>query len=249
MNKHAELMLQQLENDQLFDSEPSRAALLPFQEEKHKSNGQKRWVGDETLQLVQQLFFHQREEPPRVVVFAGVEHGNGCSQICASVAEILAKTARGPVSLVEANFRSPALPGLFGKANHRGLTDALLQGGPISSFVQLAGEGNLWLLPSGPLTSDSPSLLGSEEFRERLEELRQTCDFVIIDAPPLTQYSDAIALSRLSDGIVLVLEADSTRLQAASAVTANLRSMKVPILAAVLNKHTFPIPEKIMCRL
>ena len=103
--------------------------------------------------------------------------------------------------------------------------------------------------PRVPLTTNSPSLLGSEEFRERLDELRQTCDFVIIDAPPLTQHWDAIALSRLSDGVVLVLEADSTRLEAASAVTANLRSMKVSILAAVLNKHTFPMPEKIYSRL
>jgi Mrp family chromosome partitioning ATPase len=249
MNKHAELMLQQLEDEQLFGSESSKAALLPFQDEKHKSNVQKRWVGDEALQLVQQVFFHQKQEPPRVVVFAGIEHGNGCSQICASVAEILAKTARGPVSLVEANFRSPVLSGLFGKTNHRGLTDALLESGPISSFVQRATECDLWLLPSGPLISDSPSVLGSEEFRERLDELRQTCDFVIIDAPPLTQYSDAIVVGRLSDGIVLILEADSTRLEAASTVTANLRSMKVPILAAVLNKHSFPIPEKILRRL
>ena len=191
MNKHAELMLQQLEDEQLLGSESSKAALLPFQDEKHKSHGQKRWAGDEALQLVQQIFFHQRQEPPRVVVFAGIEHGNGCSQICASVAEILAKTARGPVSLVEANFRSPALSGLFGKSNHRGLTDALLESGPISPFVQLAKEGNLWLLPSGPLTSNSPSLLGSEEFRERLDELRQACDFVILDAPHPAQYSGA----------------------------------------------------------
>ena len=45
-----------------------------------------RWAGEEALRLVQQIFLPQTQEPPRVVVFAGIDHGNGCSQICAAVA-------------------------------------------------------------------------------------------------------------------------------------------------------------------
>jgi Mrp family chromosome partitioning ATPase len=56
-------------------------------------------------------------------------------------------------------------------------------------------------------------------------------------------------LGQLSDGVILVLEADSTRREAASAIAANLRSAKIPILAAVLNKRTFPIPENIYIKL
>jgi Mrp family chromosome partitioning ATPase len=182
-------------------------------------------------------------------VFAGVDHGNGCSQICSSVAEILARNARRPVCLVEANFRSPALPELFGTTNHFGLTEALLQNGPIAPFAKLVNQDNLWLLSSGSLAADSPSLLTSDRLRDRVAELRQEFEFVIIDTPPLTRYSDALALGQLSDGLVLVLEADSTRREAASVAAAALRSANVPILAAVLNKRTFPIPEAIYKRL
>jgi Mrp family chromosome partitioning ATPase len=97
----------------------------------------------------------------------------------------------------------------------------------------------------GALASDSPNLLASDTLRSRIEELRSDFEFVIVDAPPLTRYSDAMVLGQLSDGLVLVLEADSTRREVASAVSENLRAAKVPILAAVLNKRTFPIPEKI----
>ena len=71
-----------------------------------------------------------------MVVFAGIDHGNGCSQIAASVAETLAGNAPGAVCLVEANFRSPALPGMLGTTNYHGLTDALLEEGPIRSFIK-----------------------------------------------------------------------------------------------------------------
>jgi Mrp family chromosome partitioning ATPase len=65
----------------------------------------------------------------------------------------------------------------------------------------------------------------------------------------LTQYSDAVAIGQRTDGLVLVLEANLTRREAASAITKNLRAADIPILAAVLNKRTFPIPEQIYKRI
>lgn len=207
------------------------------------------WGDDEALRLVQQIFLLQAEEPPRVVVFAGIDHGNGCSQICASVAETLAQHARRRVCLVEANFRSPGLPEMFGTTNHFGLTNALLETGPLISYAKPVNEDSLWLLSSGALAADSQNLLTSERLRERFQELREGFEFVIIDSPPLTRYSDAIVLGQLSDGLVLILEADSTRREAASTIAANLRSAKISILAAVLNKRKFPIPASIYTRL
>jgi receptor protein-tyrosine kinase len=203
------------------------------------------WAGEEALRLVQRIFLLQTEEAPRVVVFAGINHGDGCSRISASVAETLAKNAVGPVCLVEANFRSPALPGFFGTTNHHGLTDSLLDAGPIRSFATPVGTDKLWLLSSGALTCDSANLLASERIKTRFLELRSEFDFVIVDAPPLTRYSDAIAIGQLTDGLVLVLEAGSTRREAAQIAATSLRASQIPILGAVLNKRTFPIPDKI----
>lgn len=248
MSKHFDLM-QRMEKERSFGAESSATPTPPGRRENANGNHQRRWANEEALRLVEQIFLLQTQEPPRVVVFAGIDHGNGCSQICASVAETLAQHARRPVCLVEANFRSPALPELFRTTNHHGLTDALLQNGPINSFAKPVNENNLWLLSSGALAADSQNLLTSERLRERLQELRKGFDFVIVDAPPLTLYSDAIVLGQLSDGLVLVLEANSTRREAAAAIAANLRSVKVPILAAVLNKRTFPIPEGIYSKL
>ncbi len=92
-------------------------------------------------------------------------------------------------------------------------------------------------------------MLNSERLGDRLTELRKEFEFIIIDAPPLTQYSDAIALAQHSDGLVLILEADTTRRDSATVAVANVRALNIPILAAVLNKRSFPIPERIYKRL
>jgi capsular exopolysaccharide synthesis family protein len=243
MSRHFEL-LQQIEKDNqvIAEADAVRSARIDGLKDVARPA---RIGGDETLRLVQQIFLVQTEAPPRLVVFAGIDHGNGCSRICLSTAGTLAHNSRARVCLVEANFRSPGLPGLLGMTNHFGLTEALMNPEPIASFTKNAHRENLSLLSSGTLAGDSANLLASENLRARLGELRKNFDFVIVDAPPLTRYSDAIVLGQLADGVILVIEADCTRKEAAAAVAENLRSTRIPILAAVLNKRTFPIPQRI----
>jgi Mrp family chromosome partitioning ATPase len=53
----------------------------------------------------------------------------------------------------------------------------------------------------------------------------------------------------LTDGFILVVEANATRREAALQVAENLRAANVRILGAVLNQRTFPIPEKLYSKL
>ena len=198
-------------------------------------------AGDLMEDLVQRVFLQTNQ--PRMVVFAAVDHGNGCSQIAASVAAVLAENTRGVVCLVEGNFRSPGLPRMLGMTSHHGLTDSLLEEGSIQSFIEPIWSGSLWLLSSGSLGANSPSLLTSERMRERFAELRKMFDFLIVDAPPLSRYADAIALGQISDGMVLVLEEGSTRRSTTLAAAKKVRSSRIQVLAAVLNKGTLPVPR------
>lgn len=204
---------------------------------------------EEFVKLVQNTFLLPASQSPRVVVFAGIDPGSGCSVNCALVAEILASQNVGSVCLVDANLRKPALPQLFGVTNHFGLTEALSNSGPIRGFAKTLGPENLWLLSCGSFGHDSPNLLNSDATKARIAELRSEFDYVLIDSPPLNAFSDAIVLACLADGLVLVIEAHATRREAAARVADNLRSAQIKVLGAVLNKRTFPIPEYLYHRL
>jgi Mrp family chromosome partitioning ATPase len=91
------------------------------------------------------------------------------------------------------------------------------------------------LLSCGSLTPDSPNLLNSDQIAARFVELRKEFDYLLIDAPSLTRYADATALGRLTDGLVIVLEANTTRKEAALKVIENLRAAQIHVLGAVLN--------------
>jgi Mrp family chromosome partitioning ATPase len=92
-------------------------------------------------------------------------------------------------------------------------------------------------------------LLKADRLKQRIEELRKEFDYVLIDAPPLSLYADAASVGQLTDGLVLVLEANMTRRETASRVIEAWSATKVPILGAVLNNRTFPIPESLYRRM
>jgi succinoglycan biosynthesis transport protein ExoP len=248
MSRNFELM-REMEKGKGFRSKVLIEPPFPLPGEDRKRDDCHQMASDGTLGLVQRIFLRQTQDTPRMVVFAGIDHGCGCSQIAASVAETLATNAPRGVCLVDANFHSPGLPSMLGSTNFHGLTNALLEEGPIWSFVKPALNDRMWFLSSGPIEADSPNLLTSARMGSRSAELRREFDFIIVDAPPMTRHADAIALGQVSDGLVLVLEAESTRREAALAVVENLRSSQVQILGAVLNKRVFPIPEGIYNRL
>ena len=238
MSKNFELM-QQAGQASEPASIPKASSVFSKADERIRTNGARFGLGqvarEEILRLVQRIFLQDVQKAPRAVLFAGIDQGNGCSQICLLVAETLARAVRGSVCLVEANFRSPSLPGLLGTTNHYGLADSLLKEGPIRSFTRPLQSDNVWLLSCGSLTPDSPNLLSSDRISARFEELRKEFDYVLVVAPSLARYGDATALGRLTDGFVLVLEATSTRKEAALMGIESLRAAQIKVLGAVLN--------------
>jgi Mrp family chromosome partitioning ATPase len=206
-------------------------------------------VREELLKLVQRLFLTPELAPPKAVMFAAIDTNSGCSRLCAATAELLAESVTGSVCLVDGNFRAPSLPGLLGMDNLHGFADALRQTGPIREFARQVRRGNLWLLSSGSLEQDALSLLNCDRMKQRIAELRSEFDYLIFDVPPLHAYADAMVFGRLVDGALLVLEANSTRRESALRVAESLRNTKIPVLGAVLNSRTFPIPGMLYKRL
>jgi len=205
---------------------------------------------EETLRLVQSVFLlHGQGEGGRVVVFAAVDSRSGCSRVCSQAGRILAESVPGSVCLVDANFREPALAAAFRTTNYHGLADALKVAGPMRGFARIVHGENLWLVPSGSGAEHSVGLLHSDHIKKRIDDLRKEFDYVLVDAPALNSYSEGMALGQFADGLVLVLQANSTRRDATAQIAARLQFSQVNILGAVLNKRRFPIPNFLYRRL
>lgn len=252
MSRNFEL-LQNLGKDQLLvatvaASEPEVAEPLPVpvMEPQLKLDPMEH---EQITKLVQRVFLLPGSESPRLVVFTSSESGNGCSWICARAAETLAAQVTTNVYLVDANLRNPGLHEQFALDSQEGLVDALRRGDSVRSFARQLSRPNLWLLSAGTSPETFDASLGSSRVRQMLAELRSAGDYVLVDAPALNISNAATALGTGSDGVVVVLKANSSRREPSRKIVQDLRAAKVRVLGAVLNQRTFPIPESIYNRL
>jgi len=203
---------------------------------------------EETVKLVQRVFLLPNSHAPRAVVFSSVQ-GKGSSEICLRTGEVLATQGLGSVCLVDADINAPSLHQLLGLGNVPGLMDATLKERPIKDFVaQIAGE-NLWAVPLGSGGAPAQGLFASDRLRSRMRELREKFDYVLIDAPPVGSYAEAVSLGQMADGVILVVEANSTRREKAQVAKEAFQSANVKLLGAILNSRAFPIPEALYRKL
>lgn len=188
----------------------------------------------EELHLVQRLFFLCRGESPRAVVFSSVSPREGAEYVCARMAEILASQIKEAVCLMDANLKDPSL--------HRryDLEGAFSFPGPKpKNDAEKAGQikpHNLWVLPAAALTSESPGF-SPDRVRGQLSRLQERFRFLLICAPPLDVAPDGYLLGRMTDGVVLVLQAHSTSRATALKVRQNLETYEVRLLGSVLNNQ------------
>jgi Mrp family chromosome partitioning ATPase len=195
------------------------------------------------LKLAQRLFLLPGTgAAPRTVLFCSVGEVNRSSPVSAHLAQVLAVPADSCVCLVDANFYSPSLHRFFESDGRHGLTDALRKLGEIRSCVRHLMPSNVWLLPGGSSLPDAHTFLTEDRLRPCLAALRSQFDRVLIDAPPFGLHEDALWLGRLTDGVVLVVEAGATRRDQAVRAKEGFDAAGVKVLGAVLTEHTVPIP-------
>jgi hypothetical protein len=235
MSTFIDLMPQTLEVD-----EPDVAVDVQPQEvivEKTFASDLERFAGEQIRGLVRSLYF-AGSNPCREVVFSAVDRKTEVSPLCRCVADVLSSEAAGATCILDADFLDQPDSHSFNSDQTRfgRLRDASLQ---ISS--------RLWYMPSkvfrgGRGTSSAAWL------KARLAELRLEFDYLVIQTAAGTT-NQAALLAQLCDGIVLVVEANSTRRISAQKVRDMLATAHVRLLGTVLSERTFPIPRAIYERL
>jgi len=197
----------------------------------------------EAMKLVHRLFLSPAHVSPSSVMFCGVDEGSGCSTVCASVAEILAAQVKGRICLVDANVHNPSLHRFFQIDNERGFTNMLLDEGRVEDFAHQLPGRDLWVMPNGSAPADLWTLSDTEFVRSRVLELRGAFRYVIIDIAPASRYLDALVIGQVVDGVVLVIESNTTKRDIARQTKESLEEANVAVLGAVLNKRKYPIPQ------
>lgn len=211
-------VLAELPRDQRAKKEPTRLAVL---------SSPRSALSEASRLLRASIELREAEHRRPVLLVTSAATGEGKSLVSANLAAAYALAGYRTV-LVEGDMRSPRLSTIFGTYRAplvasgeaiNGLSslvrELMVPGAHRPALEQAAllrtAVDNLLFLPAGPETGSPSELLDSPAMAILLADLANVADIVIIDAPPLLPVSDAAALARWSDSVLLVAAMGESR--------------------------------------
>jgi protein-tyrosine kinase len=191
----------------------------------------------EAYKLLRTHILHStKRESRNTLMVTGPLPNEGKTLTTINLAIAISQRVGQTVLLVDGDLRNPSVHRYLDLPSSPGLVDYLTSGYPIAeSLVHPEGLANLVVLPAGQPTTQSGELLSSPLMVDLVRELKHFYPdrYVLFDLPPLI-YADPLAFAPLVDGIILVVEANSTPREEITRAQEMLKNF--PMLGCVLNK-------------
>jgi len=191
--------------------------------------------GAEMFRVLSTRLAHmQNKRPLRKLLITSSEGDEGKSVVSANLALVLAKRAGERTLLIEADLRRPSSAALFTSSPLKGIAEWVEGKLDLEDILCQISGLPLWFLPAGRPVDEPHPLLESERFAELLQTLSVAFDWVVIDATPMLPMADATSLSRLSDGVLVVVREGHTRRKVLNKALETIEPGK--LLGMVLNE-------------
>jgi capsular exopolysaccharide synthesis family protein len=112
------------------------------------------------------------------------------------------------VLLIDADMHRPSLHKMFNVENSQGLSTFLAgEVGELdtNNLIKQDQQSGISLLTAGPIPTNPTELLCKEQLKHLLDTLRPRFNYIIIDSPPITTFTDSVIISSMVDGVLLVV--------------------------------------------
>ncbi|MBM4346950.1 MAG: polysaccharide biosynthesis tyrosine autokinase [Deltaproteobacteria bacterium] len=178
-------------------------------------------------------------DPPKTIMVTSATSGEGKTFVAANLAVNIATYFHVHALLVDCDLRNPQITKWFDLKNGQGLSDYLKGDGNLSTYLFNTEIEKLKLLPGGSIQNNPSELIGSKKMELLIGELRNRYKdrMIILDTTPLLATSEPEVLSKLVDGIIIVVRAGITPRETVRQAIASLEKEK--IVGFVLNDLHF----------
>lgn len=192
-------------------------------------------IGSEAYRGVRtSLYFSTQGATHKVIQVTSPNVGDGKSTLAANLAVSIAQSGKRTV-LIDCDFRKPRVHKIFNVPSQLGMASVMAGQADLNSAIQTTAVPNLSVLPCGPRPVNPAELLTSPKFKELLDELRRTFEFVVVDTPPILVVTDPAVVAPRVDGVVLCIRVTKNGRPYAERAREVLHSLGANVLGVVVN--------------
>lgn len=199
-----------------------------------------------------QLYHHiQRlvSSPSPTVSFVGQTASAGASPLLLKMGRVLVERLGKQVLYVNATMAGRENPWSI-ENGRSSLTEVIRDDVPVDDVLTRVGPGGLHAvrLASHDVCGNG-SVVSKTQYSALLHALSNRFSMILVDVAPPDEHPEGLTLLDMLDGVVLVLESESTRVRAAQALLKNVEASGGRVLGAILNKRRYRIPSFLYNRL
>ncbi len=141
----------------------------------------------------------------KIIGLTSTLRGEGKSTTSVNLAFTMAQTGQR-VLLMECDLRLPTAPKRLSLEASPGLSNLLTGQCTMEEAIQSCSlNKDLFVLTAGDVPPNPAELLNSEQMTSTVHTLSEQFDIIIVDLPPVSAVSDALIMSRLLAGMIVVV--------------------------------------------
>ena len=181
--------------------------------------------------------FLRVNNPLKVISVTSVLPGSGKTTVSVLLARAMG-AAQKRVLLIDCDLRKPKLFKNLSLPRENGLVDFLIKPEETDhkKFIHEDVFPGVDVMPNSLIPPNPTELLGAQQFKEMLEELKKDYDCILLDCPPGLNMADAMVIGNVVDGIVLLVEAGQTKIKELEHLLEQFGALRAKIIGTALNK-------------
>ena len=180
------------------------------------------------------LQFTLPKEGCHIIGMTSSLRGEGKSTTAINLAYSMAQSGKR-VLLIDADMRLPSVGSRLALEQAPGLSNLLANlCSPEEALRETSYFSNWYVMPSGDIPPNPSELLGSARMEELLDKLSRSFDFIILDLPPIGIVSDALAVSTITDGLLVVVRQNYSNRKALGDCMYQIERFNVKFLGFVM---------------
>lgn len=172
----------------------------------------------------------------RVIALTSCAPNEGKSTVALMLAMSLAESGK-KVLLVDADLRKSVMTGKCRVTEEiKGLSHFLSGQVEVGEIMYKTQIEDLMVVFAGVVPPNPAELLGNKRFESFIASARKTCDYIIVDTPPLGSVIDSAIVAKVCDASVLVIAVGEISHKFVKVVKKQMEKSGCPILGVILNK-------------
>ena len=180
------------------------------------------------------LSFALTKKGCKVVMISSTMPGEGKSTTVVNLGVAISQN-NTRVLIVDCDLRKARTHRFFEIKNDNGVSNVLCNMCVIDDAIDHTEYENLDIMTAGTLPPNPGELLASEAMAEMIHTLEERYDYILIDTPPINVVADALSLTKLVDGVVLIVRQGQTTHPNVKDALSSLEFAGAKMLGVVLN--------------